>query len=68
MRLLPFSKKDKAKKERLAELEREAIKVHQKSITNISDTKQKVDKLNVVLGQNNIVLQLAHVIGQGHHK
>lgn len=43
--------------------EREAAKVHQKNISKIKQTREKVDKLNVVLQQNNIVFQLAHVIG-----
>lgn len=54
------SKKDK---DRLDQLEAEATKVHQKNISNIAKTRQKVDTLNVVLKQNNIVFQLAHVIG-----
>lgn len=57
------SKKDK---QRLDALEREASKVHQKNISKIAETRKKVDTLNVVLKQNNIVFQLAHVIG--HHK
>lgn len=67
MKLL-FWNKQEAKKQQAAQLEREAAKIHQKNISKIADTKQKVDKLNVVLKQNNIVFQLAHVIGQGHNK
>lgn len=54
------SRKDK---QRLDELEREASLTHQKNITEIRKNRAKVDKLNVVLKQNNIVFQLAHVIG-----
>ena len=67
MKLL-FWKKQEAKKQIAAQLEREAIETHQKNLNKIRDTKEKVDTLNVVLRQNNIVLQLAHVIGQGHMK
>lgn len=49
--------------DRLDELEREASKTHQKNISKIKGTRQKVDTLNIVLKQNNIVFQLAHVIG-----
>ena len=48
---------------KLDELEREAELVHQKNITKLQDNRKKVDKLNLVLKQNNIVFQLAHVIG-----
>lgn len=68
MKLLFWKKEQEVKKQRAAQLEREAIKTHQKNMSNIAETKQKVDKLNVVLKQNNIVFQLAHVIGQGQHK
>lgn len=50
-------------KNRLDELERQAHLTHQKNIKKIRDTKSNVDTLNVVLKQNNIVFQLAHVIG-----
>ena len=48
---------------RLDEIEREAVKVHQENITNIRKSRVPVDKLNVALKQNNIVFQLASVIG-----
>lgn len=50
----------------LDELEREALKVHQENITKLKQNRERIDTLNTVLKQNNIVFQLAHVIG--HHK
>lgn len=55
--------KAKRQVEALERVEKEAAEVHEKNITKIQQTRQKVDKLNVVLKQNNIVFQLAHVIG-----
>lgn len=53
----------KKQKDKLDELDRQANAVHQKNIKNIREKRKPVDKLNVVLKQNNIVFQLAHVIG-----
>lgn len=58
--------RNKKQSARLDELDREAHLTHQKNIAKIKDTKRNVDTLNVVLKQNNIVFQLAHVIG--HNK
>lgn len=44
-------------------IEHEAKLVHRENIKKIVKTRQKVDTLNVALQQNNIVFQLAHVIG-----
>lgn len=55
--------RNKKQNAQLDEIEREAHEVHQKNISKIVETKEKVDTLNVVLKQNNIVLQLANVIG-----
>ena len=58
--------KNKVENEKLDALEHEAATVHQKKLAEIDETQQKVDKLNLVLTQNNIVFQLAHVTG--NHK
>jgi hypothetical protein len=55
--------RNKKQTERLEQIEREASLVHKKNISKIVSTRQNVDKLNVALKQNNIVFQLAHVIG-----
>jgi hypothetical protein len=46
----------------LEELSKQATVKHRENLSNIVETRKNVDKLNVVLKQNNIVLQLAHVI------
>ena len=55
--------RNKKQTAQLDQLEREASSVHQKNISNIRKNRAKVDTLNTVLKQNNIVFQLAHVIG-----
>lgn len=55
--------RNKKQTAQLDQLEREASSVHQKNISNIRQNRAKVDTLNTVLKQNNIVFQLAHVIG-----
>jgi len=55
--------RNKKQSARLDQLEREASSVHQENISTIRSNRQKVDTLNTVLKQNNIVFQLAHVIG-----
>lgn len=55
--------RNKRQTAKLDELDREAHLVHEKNIKQIRQTKQKVDTLNVALRQNNIIFQLAHVIG-----
>lgn len=57
--------KHRTKLEKLDEIERQASQVHQENISEISAERKKVDKLNVVLKQNHIVFELAHVIGNG---
>jgi hypothetical protein len=57
--------KHRSKLAELDEIERQAEQVHQENISEISAERQKVDKLNVVLKQNHIVFELAHVIGNG---
>lgn len=63
-----FWKKQQDKRRRADQLEREAIQTHKNNMSNIVKTKHKVDTLNKVLEQNHIVFQLAHVIGEGHHR
>lgn len=55
--------RDKKQTSELDQIEREAHSVHQENITKIQQTRKKVDKLNMALKQNNIVFQLAHIIG-----
>lgn len=55
--------RNKRQTTRLDEIEAEAVKVHQKNITNIRQSRGDVDKLNIALKQNNIVFQLASVMG-----
>ena len=55
--------RNKKQTAKLDEIEREAVKTHQKNISKLVATREKVDTLNVALRQNNIVFQLAHVIG-----
>lgn len=54
-----------AKRESIAldKIEQAAARVHKKNINKIVKTRQKADKLNTVLKQNNITLQLARAMG-----
>ena len=51
------------KKEQLDAIEKSAAQTHRKNINNIVKSREKAVTLNKALQQNNIVFQLANVIG-----
>lgn len=61
MKLLFWRNKKQAAE--LDAIEREALETHQKNISKLKENRAKVDTLNIALRQNNIVFQLAHVLG-----
>lgn len=56
-------KKYNKRAEAIERLDRDAAETHKKNIGKIVANRKDIDKLNTVLKQNNIVFQLAHVIG-----
>lgn len=63
MKLLFWRRNGGRPSEQLDAIEKEAAKTHKKNIKKIVAARQDAAKLNVVLKQNNITLQLAKAIG-----
>jgi len=58
-----FFNRSKKQSTKLDDAELAAAKVHKTNITKIKQTREKAEKLNRVLKENNITLQLARAMG-----